>query len=65
MTEQKIKFEFTETEANIILVALANLPYKDSVNVITAIHAQAKEQLVQATPQAAVDVQEPVFTDIN
>jgi len=41
----KYKFEFTEEQANLILAALQELPYKMSNAIILEIQNQAQEQL--------------------
>jgi hypothetical protein len=38
------KFEVTEQEANVILKALTELPFKESATIINKLHKQATEQ---------------------
>lgn len=48
--EQVLKFELTITEANNVLTALTELPFKISADLIAKIRSQANDQL---NPQPA------------
>lgn len=48
-------FTFTEQEANIILQALAELPFRTSAGVIAKLREQAAQQMQNAAPQARAE----------
>lgn len=43
--EQKIKFELTIEEANLVLASLAKMPFEQVFNVIGKLRQQAEEQV--------------------
>jgi len=44
MEEKKYRFEITENEANIVLAALSELPFKVSSQLIVKLQSQAQTQ---------------------
>lgn len=44
MEEKKYRFEITENEANIVLAALSELPFKVSSRLIAKLQSQAQTQ---------------------
>jgi len=44
MEEKKYRFEITENEANIVLAALSELPFKVSSQLIAKLQSQAQTQ---------------------
>lgn len=45
--ERVFNFSFTESQANLILRTLAELPYKQTFEIINMIQRQAAEQLIR------------------
>lgn len=46
---QKLKFEFTENEVNVILRGASKLPYEESAPVIQSIYSQVQKQLADTS----------------
>ena len=55
MEAQKIKFELTLEQLNVILVALGKIPLEQSVDLFMQLRATAESQLAAQQPPAEAD----------
>ena len=53
---KNFKFEFTEEETNVILNALANMPYAQVAGLVANIQNQAQPQVKEAQEETVTEV---------
>lgn len=63
MSEPQYKFDMSQTEANVVMAGLAELPAKHSYDLINKLKGQAAAQQVPAVAEAAPGGQQLLTED--